>query len=54
VTVKELSVGKGQVFLAKISLRGKQRLRAIVGSGTSIVWKQAAKRGHLLGNPPTS
>jgi Cellulase (glycosyl hydrolase family 5) len=54
ITIKELGVGKGQVFLARISLRGKQRLRARVGSGPSIVWKQAAKPGHLLGNPPTS
>ena len=53
-TVKKLKVGKGAVFATKLRLRGKQKLRAAVGSSTSIVWKQAAKRGHLLGNPPTS
>jgi hypothetical protein len=40
-TVKKLNVGKGQVFLTKLRLRGKQRLRAAVGSSTSLVWKQA-------------
>jgi Cellulase (glycosyl hydrolase family 5) len=53
-TVKKLKVGKGAVFATKLRLRGKQKLRAAVGSSTSIVWKQAAKRGRLLGNPPTS
>jgi MYXO-CTERM domain-containing protein len=41
-TVRKLNVGKGQVFLTKLRLRGKQRLRAVVGSSTSITWKQAA------------
>jgi hypothetical protein len=41
-TVKKFKVGKGQVFLTKLRLRGKQRLRAVVGSNTSITWKQAA------------
>jgi hypothetical protein len=55
-TVHRLSVGKGEVFLTRLLLPGKQRLRAVVGSNTSttVVWKQSAKRGHLLGNPPTS
>jgi hypothetical protein len=41
-TVKKLNVGKGAVFQTKLRLRGKQRLRAVVGSRTSITWKQAA------------
>jgi hypothetical protein len=52
-TVKRLQIGEGQVFLTKFRLRGKQRLRATVGSSTSIVWKQAGRRTKLLGNPPT-
>jgi hypothetical protein len=42
ITVKKLGVGKGTVFATKLRLRGKQRLRAIVGSRKSVVWKQAA------------
>ena len=53
-TVKKLEVGRGSVFATKLRLKGKQRLRAVVGNSTTIVWKQAAKRGKLLGNPPTS
>jgi hypothetical protein len=41
-TVKKLNVGKGAVFTTKLRLRGKQRLRAVVGSSTSLTWKQAA------------
>ena len=41
-TVKKLNVGKGAVFATKLRLRGKPKLRAVVGSTTSIVWKQAA------------
>jgi hypothetical protein len=41
-TVKKLRVGKGAVFLTNLSLRGKQQLRAIVGTSQSLVWKQAA------------
>ena len=41
VTVKKLQVGRGEVFLTKLRLRGKQRLRATVGSSTSVVWKQS-------------
>jgi hypothetical protein len=52
-TVEKFSVGKGSVFVTGLRLKGKQRLRAVVGSSTSIVWKQPAKRGKLLGNPPT-
>jgi hypothetical protein len=40
--VKRLRVGKGSVFQTKLKLRGKQRLRAVVGSNQSVVWKQAA------------
>jgi hypothetical protein len=42
VTVTKLQVGTGAVFLSKLRLRGKLRLRAIVGSSTSVVWKQSA------------
>jgi MYXO-CTERM domain-containing protein len=41
-TVKKLNVGKGGVFVTKLRLRGKQKLRAVVGGTTSIVWKQGA------------
>ena len=41
-TVKKLKVGKGAVFLAKLRLRGKQQLRAVVGKSQSLVWKQGA------------
>jgi Cellulase (glycosyl hydrolase family 5) len=54
VRIKKLNVRKGGVFATKLRLHGKQRLRATVGSSTSIVWKQAVKRADLLGNPPTS
>jgi MYXO-CTERM domain-containing protein len=40
-TVKKLKVGKGAVFATKLRLRGKQKLRAVVGGTTSITWKQA-------------
>jgi Cellulase (glycosyl hydrolase family 5) len=42
ITVKRLNVSKGGVFTTKLSLQGKQRLRAQVGSSKSLVWKQAA------------
>jgi Cellulase (glycosyl hydrolase family 5) len=42
ITVKRLQVSKGAVFTSKLSLQGKQRLRASVGSSKSLVWKQAA------------
>jgi hypothetical protein len=41
-TVKRLQVSKGSVFTTKLSLQGKQRLRAQVGGSKSLVWKQAA------------
>jgi hypothetical protein len=41
-TVKKLQVGKGQVFLTKLRLKGKAQLRATVGNSTSLVWTQAA------------
>ena len=41
ITVKRLRVGEGAVFQTKLRLRGKQRLRARVGSSQSLVWKQA-------------
>ena len=42
ITVKKLQVSKGGVFTTKLSLQGKQRLRATVGGAQSLVWKQAA------------
>lgn len=42
VRLKKLQVSKGSVFVTKLKLAGKQRLRAIVGSSQSLVWKQAA------------
>ncbi|HEY4562892.1 MAG TPA: hypothetical protein VIJ36_07925 [Thermoanaerobaculia bacterium] len=42
LTVKKLQVSKGGVFDTTLRLRGKQRLRASVGSSKSLVWKQAA------------
>jgi hypothetical protein len=41
-TVKRLQAGKGSVFVTKLKLAGKQRLRATVGSSQSLVWRQAA------------
>jgi hypothetical protein len=46
VDIKKLQVSKGAVFQTKLRLRGKQRLRAIVGNGQSLVWKQAAVGKH--------
>jgi hypothetical protein len=42
ITVKRLQVTKGSVFTTKLSLEGKQRLRATVAGQQSLVWKQAA------------
>lgn len=41
-TVKRLGASKGSVFVTKLKLAGKQRLRATVGSSQSLVWRQAA------------
>jgi hypothetical protein len=41
ISAKKLKVGRGAVFTAKLSLRGKQRLRATVAGNQSLVWKQA-------------
>jgi hypothetical protein len=41
-TVKRLQASKGSVFVTKLKLAGKQRLRATVGSSQSPVWRQAA------------
>ena len=49
VTVKKLGVGKGSVFVTKLRLRGKQGLRATVGSSQSVVWKQTAGAAHSSG-----
>jgi hypothetical protein len=40
ISAKKLKVGRGAVFTAKLSLRGKQRLRAAVAGNQSMVWKQ--------------
>jgi hypothetical protein len=42
ITVKRLKVSKGAVFTTKLSLQGKQVLRATVAGQQSLVWKQAA------------
>jgi hypothetical protein len=39
-TVKRRSVKDGQVFTAPLRLRGKAKLRAKIGSQTSLTWKQ--------------
>jgi hypothetical protein len=57
LTVKKLQVGKGTVFLTKLRLSGKQKLRATVGSSTSLVWKQAtfgATQGSGGGSGPSA
>jgi hypothetical protein len=54
-TVKTLKVGKGSVFVTKLKLSGKQKLRAVVGGNQSILWKQAAfgsKAGGSSGTGP--
>jgi hypothetical protein len=40
IPTKKLNVGQGAVFTAKLTLRGKQRLRAAVAGNQSLVWKQ--------------
>jgi hypothetical protein len=40
VTVKKLQIGNGAVFLTKLRLRGKQRLRATVAGNQSLVWRE--------------
>ena len=39
-TIRRVRVRRGSVFVAKLRLRGKQRLRARVGGVSSLVWKQ--------------
>ncbi len=39
VAVKKLRVGAGAVFVTKLPLRGRQRLRATVAGNPSLVWK---------------
>jgi hypothetical protein len=38
--VKRLRVGAGKVFSTKLRLRGKQRLRAVVGGERSLTWRE--------------
>jgi hypothetical protein len=40
ISAKKVKVGQGAVFTAKLSLRGKQRLRATVAGNQSLVWNQ--------------
>ena len=40
MAVKKIKVSQGAVFVAKLPLRGKQRLRARVAGNQSLVWKQ--------------
>jgi hypothetical protein len=40
-TVRSLNVDKGSVFLTRLKLSGKQRLRALVGGEQSLIWKSA-------------
>ncbi len=40
MAVKKINVAQGAVFVAKLPLRGKQRLRAAVAGNQSLVWKQ--------------
>lgn len=40
ITARKLRVGQNAVFTAKLPLRGKQQLRAVVGNSQSLVWKQ--------------
>jgi hypothetical protein len=39
-TVRKLRVGQNAVFTAKLPLRGKQRMRAVVSGNQSLVWNQ--------------
>jgi hypothetical protein len=39
-TVKSLTVGLGQVFTARLRLKGPQRLRAVLNGEQSLVWTQ--------------
>lgn len=49
VTIKKLQVTKGGVFDTTLKLRGKQRLRATVGSEQSLVWTQSAGAAKTSG-----
>jgi hypothetical protein len=40
LATKKIKVRQGSVFVAKLRLRGKQRLRAAVAGNQSLVWKQ--------------
>jgi hypothetical protein len=40
IAANKIQVRRGSVFVAKLSLRGKQRLRARVSGNRSLVWKQ--------------
>ena len=44
LNVKQLTVGKGDVFTTKLQLKGKQQLRASVAGNQSLVWRQANSR----------
>jgi hypothetical protein len=55
VTIRRIQVGKGDVFVAKLRLRGAQRLRATVGGSQSLVWKQSRSAARTsASDPPTA
>jgi hypothetical protein len=41
VTIKQLQVSKGAVFLTDLGLSGTAALRATVGASQSLVWQQS-------------
>ncbi len=43
VTIRQIQVGAGAVFVAKLKLRGKHLLRAEVGGNQSLAWFQGRK-----------
>ncbi len=43
VTIRQIQVGAGAVFVAKLKLRGKHVLRAELGGNQSLAWYQGRK-----------
>jgi hypothetical protein len=55
VAIRKIQVRKGAVFVAKLRLRGAQRLRATVGGNRSLVWKQSGSAARTsASDPPTA
>jgi hypothetical protein len=56
VAIRKIQVGKGDVFVARLRLRGKQLLRATVGGSQSLVWKQSGSAAARTSgsDPPTA